>query len=46
MSFCVSRTFRMLNNLKNRRLKAAFFFCVNGLAGFKEAIEDVYGGIF
>ena len=32
----------MLNDLKNRGLKDVLFFCVDGLAGFKEAISAVY----
>ena len=32
----------MLNDLKNRGLKDVVFFCVDGLAGFKEAISAVY----
>ena len=32
----------MLNDLKNRRLRDVLFFCVDGLAGFKEAISAVY----
>ena len=32
----------MLNDLKNRGLKDVLFFCVDGLAGFKEAIGAVY----
>ena len=32
----------MLNDLKNRGLKDVLFFCVDGLAGFKEAISTVY----
>ena len=32
----------MLNDLKNRGLKDVVFFCVDGLAGFKEAIHSVY----
>ena len=32
----------MLNDLKNRRLKDVLFFCVDGLAGIKEAISAVY----
>ena len=31
----------MLNDLKNRGLKDVLFFCVDGLAGFKEAISAV-----
>ena len=32
----------MLNDLKNRGLQDVLFFCVDGLAGFKEAIGAVY----
>ena len=32
----------MLNDLKNRGLKEVLFFCVDGLAGFKEAIHAVF----
>lgn len=32
----------MLNDLKNRGLTDVLFFCVDGLAGFKEAIAAVY----
>ena len=32
----------MLNHLKNCGLKDVLFFCVDGLAGFKEAISAVY----
>lgn len=32
----------MLNDLKNRGVKDVLFFCVDGLAGFKEAISAVY----
>lgn len=32
----------MLNDLKNRGLKDVLFFCVDGLAGFKEAIHAVF----
>lgn len=32
----------MLNDLKNRGVKDVLFFCVDGLAGFKEAINAVY----
>ncbi len=32
----------MLNDLKNRGVKDVLFFCVGGLAGFKEAISAVY----
>ena len=32
----------MLNDLKNRGVKDVLFFCVDGLPGFKEAIEAVY----
>ena len=32
----------MLNDLKNRGVKDVLFFCVDGLAGFKEAIQAVY----
>ena len=32
----------MLNGLKNRGVKDVLFFCVDGLAGFKEAIGAVY----
>lgn len=32
----------MLNDLKNRGVKDVFFFCVDGLPGFKEAIQAVY----
>ena len=32
----------MLNDLKNRGVKDVLFFCVDGLAGFKEAIGAVY----
>lgn len=32
----------MLNDLKNRGLKDVLFFCVDGLAGFKEVISTVY----
>lgn len=32
----------MLNDLKNRGVKEALFFCVDGLTGFKEAINATY----
>ena len=32
----------MLNNLKNRGVQDVLFFCVDGLPGFREAIEAVY----
>lgn len=32
----------MLNDLKNRGVQDVLFFCVDGLAGFKEAIAAVY----
>ena len=32
----------MLNDLKNRGVQDVLFFCVDGLAGFKEAINAVY----
>ena len=32
----------MLNDLENRGVKDVIFFCVDGLAGFKEAIQAVY----
>jgi len=32
----------MLNDLKNRGIQEVLFFCVDGLAGFKEAIHSVY----
>ncbi len=32
----------MLNDLKNRGVKDVFFFCVDGLPGFKEVIQVVY----
>ena len=32
----------MLNDLKNRGVQEVLFFCVNGLAGFKEAIGAAY----
>jgi transposase-like protein len=32
----------MLNDLKNRGLADVLFFCVDGLSGFKEAINSVY----
>lgn len=32
----------MLNDLKNRGLTDVLFFCVDGLPGFKEAINSVY----
>ena len=32
----------MLNDLKNRGVKDVLFFCVDGLPGFKEAIQAVY----
>ena len=32
----------MLSDLKNRGLKEVLFFCVDGLAGFKEAIHAVF----
>lgn len=32
----------ILNDLKNRGVKEVLFFCVDGLAGFKEAINAVY----
>lgn len=32
----------MLNDLKNRGVKDVLFFCVDGLAGFQEAIHAVY----
>lgn len=34
----------MLNDLKNRGVKEVLFFCVDGLTGFKEAINAVYPG--
>lgn len=33
---------RMLDDLKNRRVLAALFFRVDGLPGFKEAIQAVF----
>ncbi len=32
----------MLNDLKNRGVKDVLCFCVDGLPGFKEAIQEVY----
>ena len=32
----------MLNDLKNRGVQDVLFFCVDGLTGFKEAINSVY----
>lgn len=32
----------MLNDLKNRGVKEVLFFCVDGLTGFKEAINAVF----
>ncbi len=32
----------MLNDMKNRGVQEVLFFCVDGLAGFKEAISAVY----
>lgn len=32
----------MLNDLKNRSVQDVLFFCVDGLPGFKEAIQAVY----
>ncbi len=32
----------MLNDLRNRGVREVFFFCVDGLPGFKEAINAVY----
>jgi len=32
----------MMNDLKNRGLKDVLFFCVDGLSGFKEAIQAAY----
>ena len=32
----------MLNDLKNHGVKDVLFFCVDGLPGFKEAIQEVY----
>ena len=32
----------MLNDLKNRGVKEVLFFCVDGLTGFKEAINAIY----
>ena len=32
----------MLNDLKNRGVQEVLFFCVDGLPGFKEAIQAVY----
>lgn len=32
----------MLNDLKNRGVRDVLFFCVDGLSGFREAIEAVY----
>jgi transposase-like protein len=32
----------MLNDLKNRGLQDVLFFCVDGLPGFKEAIQSVF----
>ena len=32
----------MLNDLHNRGVKDVLFFCVNGLSGFKEAIQAVF----
>lgn len=32
----------MLNDLRNRGVQDALYFCVDGLPGFKEAIEAVY----
>jgi putative transposase len=34
----------MLNDLKNRGVMDVLFFCVDGLSGFKEAINAVYPG--
>lgn len=33
---------RMLNDLHNRGVKDVLFFCVDGLQGFKEAIQAVF----
>ena len=35
----------MLNDLKNRGVKDVLFFCVDGLPGFKEAIQAGLGGV-
>ena len=32
----------MLNDLKNRGVEDVLFFCVDGLSGFREAIEAIY----
>lgn len=32
----------MRNDVKNRGVEDVLFFCVDGLPGFKEAIQDVY----
>lgn len=32
----------MLNDLKNRGVQAVLFFCVDGLPGFKDAVQAVY----
>lgn len=32
----------MLNDLKNRGVQEVLFFCVDGLIGYKEAIQAVY----
>ena len=32
----------MLNDLKNRGVEDVLFFCIDGLPGFREAIESVY----
>lgn len=32
----------ILNDLKNRGIKDVLFFCVDGLSGFKEAIQAVF----
>ena len=32
----------MLNDLKNRGVQDVLFFCVDGLPGFKDAIQAVY----
>ena len=34
----------MLNDLKNRGVQDVLFFCVDGLSGFKEAIQAVFPG--
>ena len=38
----LNKKLKMLNDLKNRGVKDVLFFCVDGLPGFKEAIQAVY----